>query len=286
MKTAIVTDSNSGISQEKANKYGIYVLPMPFYVDDELYFEDRTMSHEEFYIRQQAGSKIYSSQPSPADVTDLWDKVLEEYDEILYIPMSSGLSGSCATAMAMAQDYENRVIVADIGRVSVTQKLAVLEAKKRANAGMTAAEILKELVYAKDECIIFLTVEDLKYLKQGGRISASSAAIGSLLNIKPILTLGGDKVEAVGKVRGDKLARKKIMQCLDETLVNKFHTDNIDDFYLAAAASMSEEDALVWKQQLEEHFSISCSMSPIPLSMGCHLGHGTYGAALIRKMPM
>lgn len=284
MKTAIVTDSNSGISQAKAEKYGVYVLPMPFYVDDELYFEDRTMSHEEFYIRQQAGSKIYSSQPSPADVMELWDKVLEEYDELVYIPMSSGLSGSCATAQAMAQDYEGRVYVADIGRVTVTQKAAVLEAKKRALAGEAAAQILKELVYAKDDCKIYLTVEDLKYLKQGGRISASSAAIGNLLNIKPILMLEGEKVEAVGKVRGDKLARKKIIQGLEETLENKFHTDDLSQFYLAAAASMSAEDALAWKNQLEEHFGVRCSMSPIPLSLGCHLGHGTYGAALIKRM--
>lgn len=284
MTTAIVTDSNSGISQEKAKKYGIYVLPMPFYVDGELYFEDRTMTHEEFYIRQQAGSKIYSSQPAPADVMDLWDKVLEEYDELLYIPMSSGLSGSCATAQAMAQDYDGRVLVADIGRVTVTQKAAVLEARKRALAGENAAQILKELVYAKNDCKIFLTVEDLKYLKQGGRISASSAAIGSLLNIKPILSLEDAKVEAVGKVRGEKLARKKIIQCLDETLQNKFHTDDMSEFYLAAAASMSPEDALAWKTQLEEHFGVRCSMSPIPLSLGCHLGHGTYGAALIKRM--
>lgn len=284
MTTAIVTDSNSGISQAKAQKYGIYVLPMPFYVDGELYFEDCTMTHEEFYIRQQAGSKIYSSQPAPADVMDLWDKVLEENDELLYIPMSSGLSGSCATAQAMAQEYGGRVLVADIGRVTVTQKAAVLEARKRALAGENAAQILKELVYAKNDCKIFLTVEDLKYLKQGGRISASSAAIGSLLNIKPILSLEGAKVEAVGKVRGEKLARKKLIQCLDETLQNKFHTDDMSEFYLAAAASMSPEDALAWKTQLEEHFGVRCSMSPIPLSMGCHLGHGTYGAALIRRM--
>ena len=284
MKTAIATDSNSGISPAKAEKYGIHVLPMPFYVNDELYFENQTISHEEFYTLQRDGAKIYSSQPSPADVMELWDRLLEEYDEVLYIPMSSGLSGSCATAQAMAQDYDGKVLVADLGRVSVTQKQAVLEAQKQARAGVNAAEILKSLVHAKNECQSFLTVDDLKYLKQGGRISASSAAIGTLLNIKPILSLEDAKVEAVGKVRGDKLARKKIMQCLDETLVNKFHADNMDDFYLAAAGSMSEENARQWKTQLEEHFGVKCSMSPIPLSLGCHLGYGIYGAALIRKM--
>ena len=284
MKTAIVTDSNCGISQEKAKKYGVYVLPMPDYVDDEVYFEGCTMSHEEFYLRQQAGSKIYSSQPSPADVMELWDRVLEEHDELLYIPMSSGLSGSCATAQAMAQDYDGKVLVADIGRVTVTQKAAVLEARKRVLAGESAAQILKELTYAKDDCQIFLTVEDLKYLRQGGRISVSSAVFGNLLNIKPILSLAGEKVEAVGKVRGDKLARKKIIQCLEECLENKFHTTDLSEYYLAAAASMSREDALAWKTQLEDHFGVRCSMSPIPLSLGCHLGHGTYGAAFIKRM--
>jgi DegV family protein with EDD domain len=242
------------------------------------------MTHEEFYIRQQAGSKIYSSQPSPADVTELWDHVLETHDELLYIPMSSGLSGSCATAQAMAADYDGRVLVADIGRLTVTQKAAVLEARKRALAGEHAAQILKELVYAKDDCVIYLTVEDLKYLRQGGRISASSAVLGNLLNIKPILVLEGQKVEAVSKVRGDKLARKRIIQCLEESLQNKFHSDDLSEFYLAAAASMSSEDALAWKNQLEEHFGVRCSMSPIPLSLGCHLGHGTYGAAFIKRM--
>ncbi len=284
MKTAVVTDSNCGISQEKAKKYGIHVLPMPFYVDDELYFEGCTMTHEEFYVRQQAGSKIYSSQPSPADVMDLWDRLLETHDEVLYIPMSSGLSGSCATAQAMAQDYDGRVLVADIGRVSVTQKAAVLEARKRVLAGESAAQILKELVYAKDDCQIYLTVDDLKYLRQGGRISASSAMLGSLLNIKPVLSLAGDKVDAVGKVRGEKLVRKKIIQSLELSLRDKFHTDDLSGFYLAAAASMPREDALAWKQQLEDAFGVRCSMSPIPLSLGCHLGYGAYGAALIRRM--
>jgi DegV family protein with EDD domain len=160
----------------------------------------------------------------------------------------------------------------------------VLEARKRALAGENAAQILKELVYAKNDCVIYLTVEDLKYLRQGGRISASSAILGNLLNIKPILLLEGEKVEAVGKVRGDKQARKRIIRCLEESLENKFHCDDLSEYYLAAAASMSSEDALVWKSQLEEHFGVRCSMSPIPLSLGCHLGHGTYGAAFIKRM--
>lgn len=212
-KTAIVTDSNSGISQEKARKYGVYVLPMPFYIDDELYLEGQTITHEEFFRKQKSGSVIYTSQPNPYDVTQLWERVLAEYEELLYIPMSSGLSSSCETAMALAQQcqYSGRVIVADLGRVSVTQKYAVLEARRMALQGLPALEIRNRLQYVKNECIIYLTVDNLKYLKQGGRISAGSAMLGNVLNIKPLLCLQGEKIEVAEKARGDKAVRKKMM---------------------------------------------------------------------------
>ncbi len=284
MKTAIVTDSNSGISKEKAKRYGIEMLPMPFYIEDELYLEGETISHVDFFAKQQEGARIYTSQPSPADVMDLWDKVLEEYDELLYIPMSSGLSGSCQTAQAMAQDYDGKVVVADMGRVSVAQKHAVLEAVKRANAGMNAKEIQREIVYYRDQFQMYLTVETLDYLKMGGRVSASSAAIGNLLNIRPVLGLNTGQVEVVAKAKGEKLSRKKMIQLIEDDLVGKFHATNLDDFYLAAAASMSKEDAAKWKQQIEEHFGIHCNMSPIPLSVATHLGYGTHGVCVLRKM--
>ncbi|MBE5891108.1 MAG: DegV family protein [Lachnospiraceae bacterium] len=284
MKTAIITDSNSGITREKANRYGIKMLPMPFYIDDELYLEGETLSHVDFFAMQQEGARIYTSQPSPADVMELWDQTLEEYDEILYIPMSSGLSGSCQTAQALAQDYDGKVIVADLGRVSVAQKHAVLEAVKRARAGMNASDICKELVYFRSEFQIYLTVETLDYLKAGGRVSASSAAIGNFLNIRPILGLNTGQVEVVSKAKGEKLSRKKMISAIENDLIGKFHANNLDDFYLAAAASMPKEKAAEWKQQLEEHFGIHCNMSPIPLSVATHLGYGTHGVAVMRKM--
>lgn len=284
MRTAIVTDSNSGITREKADRYGIFMLPMPFYIDDELYLEGETLSHVDFFTMQQSGARIYTSQPSPADVMDLWDRVLEEYDELLYIPMSSGLSGSCQTAQALAQDYDGKVVVADIGRVSVAQKHAVLEAVKRANAGMSARDICKELVYYRNEFQIYITVETLDYLKAGGRVSASSAMIGNLLNIRPILSLNTGQVEVAGKAKGEKLSRKKMIHAIEEDLIGRFHASNLDDFYLAAAASMSKEKAAEWKQQLEDHFGIHCNMSPIPLSVATHLGYGTHGVAVMRKM--
>lgn len=283
-KTAVVTDSNSGISQEKARKYGVYVLPMPFYIDDELYLEGQTITHEEFFKKQKGGSVIYTSQPNPYDVTQLWDRVLEEYEELIYIPMSSGLSSSCETAMALARQYGEKVVVADLGRVSVTQKLAVLEARRMVQQGLGALEISSRLQYVKNECIIYLTVDNLKYLKQSGRISASSAMVGSVLNIKPLLYLQGEKVEVAEKVRGDKAVRKKMMQAVQRDITERFHAGSIEEFYLAAAASMPIEDAKKLKDSFESYFGVSCSMSSIPLSIATHLGYGTYGLALIRKM--
>lgn len=283
-KTAVVTDSNSGISQEKAKKYGVYVLPMPFYIDDALYLEGQTISHEEFFKKQKSGSVIYTSQPNPYDVTQLWERVLEEYEELIYIPMSSGLSSSCDTAMALARQYDGKVVVADLGRVSVTQKFAVLEARRMAQQGLGALEISSRLQYAKNECIIYLTVDNLKYLKQSGRISASSAMVGNVLNIKPLLYLQGEKVEVAEKVRGDKAVRKKMMQAVQRDITERFHAGGMEEFYLAAAASMPMEDAKKLKESFEAYFDARCSMSSIPLSIATHLGYGTYGLALIRKM--
>lgn len=283
-KTAVVTDSNSGISQEKAKKYGVYVLPMPFYIDDGLYLEGQTITHEEFFRKQRDGSVIYTSQPNPYNVTQLWEKVLREYEEILYIPMSGGLSSSCDTAMALAQQYGGRVVVADLGRVSVTQKMAVLEARRMAQQGLCALEISSRLQFVKNECIIYLTVDTLKYLKQSGRISAGSAIAGNVLNIKPLLYLQGGKVEMAEKARGDKAVRKKMMQAVQRDITERFHAGGIEEFYLAAAASMPAEDAKKLKESFEDFFGVSCSMASIPLSIASHLGYGAYGLALIRKI--
>lgn len=283
-KTAVVTDSNSGISQNQAQKYGVYVLPMPFYIDDELYLEGQTITNEEFFRRQKNGSVIYTSQPNPYDVTQLWDQVLDQYEELLYIPMSSGLSGSCEAAMAAAKQYGGRVVVADLGRVSVTQKIAVLEARRMALMGCWAVQICDSLQAVKNECIIYLTVDNLKYLKQGGRISASSAMVGNVLHIKPLLGLQGGKIEVVEKVRGDKAVRKKMMKAVQRDITERFHAQGIREFHLASAASMPVEDARQLKESFEEYFGVHCSMSSIPLSVATHLGYGTYGLALVRKM--
>ena len=221
-KVAVITDSNSGITQNQAGEYGIYVLPMPFYIDEKLYFEDITLTQEEFYKRLGEGVDIKTSQPAPGDVMDLWNKVLKEYDEIVHIPMSSGLSSSCETAHMLAEDFDGKVQVVNNQRISVTQKQSVLEAKKMAEQGMGAAEIKSILEEHKMESSIFITVDTLKYLKQGGRITPAAAAIGSVLNIKPVLQIKGEKLDAFTKARGMKLAKKKMLEAVDKELNEMF----------------------------------------------------------------
>ena len=203
---AIVTDSNSGISQAEGKELGIYVIPMPFLVDGKLYFEDVDMNKEQFYHFLENDADLSTSQPSPGDVMDLWDKLLKEYDEIVHIPMSSGLSASCSTAMGLARDYDGKVQVVDNQRISVTMQQSVMDAKHLAAAGKSAAQIKEILEKEALESSIYLMVDTLKYLKKGGRITPAAALLGSALNLKPILQIQGDKLDAYKKVRGVKAA--------------------------------------------------------------------------------
>lgn len=205
---AIVTDSNSGISQAEGKELGIYVIPMPFLVDGKLYFEDVDMNKEQFYHFLENDADLSTSQPSPGDVMDLWDKLLKEYDEIVHIPMSSGLSASCSTAMGLARDYDGKVQVVDNQRISVTMQQSVMDAKHLAAAGKSAAQIKEILEKEALESSIYLMVDTLKYLKKGGRITPAAALLGSALNLKPILQIQGDKLDAYKKVRGVKAAKR------------------------------------------------------------------------------
>ena len=205
---AIVTDSNSGISQAEGKELGIYVIPMPFLVNGKLYFEDVDMNKEQFYHFLESDADLSTSQPSPGDVMDLWDKLLKEYDEIVHIPMSSGLSASCSTAMGLAQDYDGKVQVVDNQRISVTMQQAVMDAKHLAAAGKSAAQIKEILEKEALESSIYLMVDTLKYLKKGGRITPAAALLGSALNLKPLLPIQGDKLDAYKKVRGVKAAKR------------------------------------------------------------------------------
>ena len=206
MRVAIVTDSNSGITQEQGTELGISVLPMPFMIDGETYFEDIDLSQEEFYQRMNAGADISTSQPSPKAVTDLWDGLLKDYDAVVHIPMSSGLSGACQTARMLAEDYDGRVQVVNNHRISVTQRQSALDARDLAAKGYSAEQIREILERTHRDSIIYITVDTLKYLKKGGRITPAAAALGTLLKIKPVLTIDGEKLDAFSKARTIKQA--------------------------------------------------------------------------------
>ena len=219
---AIVTDSNSGISQAEGKELGIYVIPMPFLVDGKLYFEDVDMNKEQFYHFLENDADLSTSQPSPGDVMDLWDKLLKEYDEIVHIPMSSGLSASCSTAMGLARDYDGKVQVVDNQRISVTMQQSVMDAKHLVAAGKSAAQIKEILEKEALESSIYLMVDTLKYLKKGGRITPSAALLGSALNLKPILQIQGDKLDAYKKVRGVKAAKKNMLEAMKKDVEGRF----------------------------------------------------------------
>ena len=285
-KVAVITDSNSGITQNQAGEYGIYVLPMPFYIDEKLYIEDITLTQEEFYKRLGEGVDIKTSQPAPGDVMDLWNKVLKEYDEIVHIPMSSGLSSSCETAHMLAEDFDGKVQVVNNQRISVTQKQSVLEAKKMAEQGMSAAEIKSILEEHKMESSIFITVDTLKYLKQGGRITPAAAAIGSVLNIKPVLQIKGEKLDAFTKARGMKLAKKKMLEAVEKELNEMFGPSmEKEDVIIQAAYTGSGEEAALWAEEIKGRFpGHHFEMDPLSLSIACHIGYGALAIAWTKTL--
>lgn len=276
-KIAIVTDSNSGITQRQARVMGIYVLPMPFYINGDMYYEDITLTQEEFYQRLAEEADISTSQPSPADVMEMWDDVLKEYEEIIHIPMSSGLSSSCETAAALARDYDGRVHVVDNQRISVTQRRSVLDALQMAEQGMSAKEIVDVLMREKLEASIYITVDTLKYLKKGGRVTAAGAALGTVLNIKPVLQIQGEKLDAFAKVRGFKAAKKKMLDAMEKDITKRFAGKKL---YLMAAYTCTKEEAEEWKKEIEARFpGYDIHMDPLSLSVSCHIGPGAMAVA-------
>lgn len=279
---AIVTDSNSGISQAEAKELGIYVIPMPFLVDGKLYFEDVDMNKEQFYHFLENDADLSTSQPSPGDVMDLWDKLLKEYDEIVHIPMSSGLSASCSTAMGLARDYDGKVQVVDNQRISVTMQLSVMDAKHLVAAGKSAAQIKEILEKEALESSIYLMVDTLKYLKKGGRITPSAALLGSALNLKPILQIQGDKLDAYKKVRGVKAAKKNMLEAMKKDVEGRF-SDYVTkgQLKLHVAYTTDEETARQWKEEVQSVFpDIAISrMDPLSFSVTCHTGPGVLAIA-------
>lgn len=277
---AIVTDSNSGISQAEGKELGIYVIPMPFLVDGKLYFEDVDMNKEQFYHFLENDADLSTSQPSPGDVMDLWDKLLKEYDEIVHIPMSSGLSASCSTAMGLARDYDGKVQVVDNQRISVTMQQSVMDAKHLVAAGKSAAQIKEILEKEALESSIYLMVDTLKYLKKGGRITPAAALLGSALNLKPILQIQGDKLDAYKKVRGVKAAKKNMLEAMKKDVEGRF-SDYVTkgQLKLHVAYTTDEETAKQWKEEVQNMFpDIAITrMDPLSFSVTCHTGPGVTG---------
>lgn len=287
MKIAVVTDSNSGITQAQAKEMGITVLPMPFMIDGETYYEDITLTQEQFYQRLKDNSDISTSQPTPDSIMKLWDELLKEYDQIVHIPMSAGLSGSCATAMMLAgeDEYEGNVFVVDNHRISVIQYQSVKDAMMLADMGMDGAQIKKRLEETAADSVIFVTVDTLKYLKKGGRITPAAAALGTLLRIKPVLIILGEKLDSFAKARTMKQAKTLMMNVIQKELDERLHDSECKDCHLAIAHSDNEEAALEFKKEVEERFpDADIYLAPLSLSIACHIGPGSLALTATRKM--
>jgi DegV family protein with EDD domain len=286
MKTAVVTDSNSGITQAEAGELGVFVLPMPFFINEETFYEDINLTQEQFYEKMKEDADIKTSQPSPGEVLDMWDKVLEEYDELVYIPMSSGLSKSCETANMLAQDdYEGKVFVVDNQRISVTMRRSVIDALNLVAVGKTGAEIKEILEAEKLESSIYITLETLKYLKKGGRITAAAAAIGTVLNIKPVLQIQGDKLDAYAKVRGKDAGKKKMIEAIRKDLETRF-AKYPGKMHIDAAYSGNPEEAEEWLKEIKEAFPEfdDIVMEPLSLSVSCHIGYGSLAITITKSV--
>lgn len=287
MKIAVVTDSNSGITQAQAKEMGVAVLPMPFMIDGETYYEDITLTREQFYQRLKDNADIATSQPTPDSILKMWDKLLKEYDQIIHIPMSSGLSGSCSTAMMLAgeDEYEGKVFVVDNRRISVTQYQSVKDAQMLAAMGMDGTQIKKRLEETAADSVIFITVDTLKYLKKGGRITPAAAALGTLLKIKPVLIILGEKLDSFAKARTMKQAKTMMMNAIQKELDGRLHDSECRNCHLAIAHTDNEEAALEFKKEVEERFpNADVYMAPLSLSIACHIGPGSFAVTATRKM--
>lgn len=285
-KVAIITDSNSGITQTNAKELGVFVLPMPFMINGQTFFEDIDLNQAEFYEKLATGADISTSQPSPEAVMNLWDEVLKEYDEIVHIPMSSGLSGSCQSAMMLAQDYEGRVQVVNNQRISVTQRQSCLDAKLLAAKGMNAKEIKDFLEADKFNSSIYIMLDTLYYLKKGGRITPAAAAIGTLLKLKPVLQIQGEKLDAFAKARTTNQGKSIMINAIKADIENRFGGDTEDKhIWMQIAHTNNEEAALAFKEEILEVFhGYDIHIDPLSLSVACHIGPGSLAFACCRKI--
>lgn len=280
-KVAIITDSNSGITRELGEELGIFVLPMPFTIEGKEYFEGITLSQEEFYERLTRDEEISTSQPSPESVLKLWEDVLQDYEEVVHIPMSSGLSGSCETAIALADEFDGRVQVVNNQRISITQRRSVMDALALAQEGKNAAQIREQLEEEKLEASIYITLTTLKYLKKGGRITPAAAAIGTMLRLKPVLQIQGEKLDAFSKARTMNQAKAAMMDAIRSDIETRFGGMGARQVFLDIAHSNNYEEAKRFKAEMEEAFPgyRVGYVDPLSLSVSCHIGDGALAIA-------
>ena len=286
-RVAVLTDSNSGITQIEAKELGVSVIPMPFFINGQMYLEDINLTQEEFYKHLVEDSEISTSMPSPGECIDAWEKLLKEYDEIVFIPMSSGLSSFCQTATMLAEDYDGRIQVVNNQRISVTMRQSVLDAKELAKRGKSAAEIKEILEKHKMESSIYITLDTLKYLKKGGRITPAAAAIGTMLKLNPVLQIQGEKLDAFAKARGKASAKKIMLKAMQDDLDTRFAEFAKDGkMHMEVAYSGNPEEAEEWAALVKETFpQFDFHMDPLSLSVACHIGHGALAIATSAYLP-
>lgn len=279
----IVTDSNSGITSKEANEWGVTVIPMPFYINGELYYEGLTLNQKEFYKFLEDNLDVNTSQPSPGDVMKTWDEVIKEKEYIIYIPMSSSLSGTYETAVMLAEEYEGKVFVVNNRRISVTQLQSVKDAINLVKKGKSAKEIKEILEDRQYQASIYIVPDTLDYLKKGGRLTPAVASFAKVLNIKPVLQIQGEKLDAFKKVRGMKQAKRAMKEAIADDIKNRFASNSNMRIY--AAYTGSEEVGIEWKGELEEAFpNYDIQIYPLSLSVSCHIGQGAIGIACVEEL--
>lgn len=284
-KIAVVTDSNSGVTQSQAKELGLYVLPMPFMINEEPFYEDITLSQEQFYQRLSENADVITSQPSPEEVMKLWDELLQNYDEIVHIPMSSGLSGSCQSARMLAEDYDGRVQVVNNQRISVTQRQSALDALALIESGMDAAAVKDALEADKFNSSIYIMLDTLYYLKKGGRITPAAAALGTILRLKPVLQIQGEKLDAFAKARTVSQGKTIMMNAIRADMEKRFGGATADNIWLQIAYTYDREAAEQFKAQVLEAFpGFDVHMDPLSLSIACHIGPGSLALACCKRL--
>lgn len=285
-KIAVITDSNAGFTRQEAEKLGIFVVPMPFMIGDETFFEGITLSREQFYEKMASGANIVTSQPSPSDVMSIWDKALEEYDEVVHIPMSSGLSGSCQSARMLADDYDGKVEVVNNQRISVTQKRSVLDALEMAEAGMSAAQIREELEHVKYESSIYIMLDTLHYLKKGGRVTPAAAAVGTLLRIKPVLQIKGERLDAFSKARTIAQGRNIMINAMKHDIETLYGGLDKETVWLYAVHANVPDQFAEFSAEVRAAFpGFNVQDDVLSLSIACHIDPGALAIACSKKIP-